>query len=86
MEDVLVAEDSPHRNLMLSSGAVGEEVAPAGRLSASCPYPATAAPKRPYGYGFPKSLPGTVPVLSHSNFLVPKEQALLNVFFFKGRS
>ena len=65
MEDILVAEDSPHRNLMVSSaGGGGQEVAAPGRLSTSCPgtAAAVAAAQRPGGHGGPKSLPGTVAV------------------------
>jgi hypothetical protein len=58
-----VAEDSPHRNLMLSSASGGQEAAAPGRLSTSCPAGsaaarAAAAIERSTALGCPRSLPG----------------------------
>ncbi len=60
MEDLLVAEDSPHRNLMLSSASGGQEAAAPGRLSTSCPAGSAAAIERATALGCPRSLPGTL--------------------------
>ncbi len=57
-----MAEDSPHRNLMLSSASGGQESAAPGRLSTSCPAGSAAARavalERSTALGCPRSLPG----------------------------